>query len=148
MKRLKLSNKSWHYFIASMGGFCSVANDINICAYFEQCLMGIFFVLLFSSLILLNIVGLFVAVYFWCHGVLSPTFVTGGFIPTFVNFCFVMFNVTVALAIVVGAGLLLVKLFDNRGGGGRKKFTSKKQSFIASAYRSIKDKVCFRLRFY
>lgn len=143
MKKLKFKRNSWHHEIAILGGIDRYEEADDFCSYVRKfaagSAIGLFFLVMSLSTIcavgdFLSWLAAMVAV----HGYIEPT--VFAFAVTFL----------IILCAVIGmmAGLHIL------GQKIRRKNLAMRQSgvyiepapiFISKAYRSVKDKICFRI---
>lgn len=144
MKTLKFSSKSWHYELAHT--FTKYPETGNFCAYVRAVIMGFmycitFIVIVSAALYVFVIDPLAWLVYYINYGILELE--TGNVMLVTEIFAFLF-----AVYDVFYKDRLVDWLDEKRYERLKKKYsTTKKDSFIKSAYRSFKDKVCFRVEF-
>lgn len=143
MKTLEFKSNTWHYWLAATVGSYE-SSDGNFCAYVRSVLFGAFVVLFMGGLVgaLMYAIGLEVRAFYTCFFTPVCTFGKD------------------EQAIATGAGVILgVVVFaflyiwnENRKDQIRWEIESgeRKQpepGFISMAYKSIKEKTCFRVEF-
>ncbi len=144
MKTLKFSRKSWHYELAHT--FTKYPETGNFCAYVRAVIWGFFcclgiIVIVSAALYVFVIDPLAWLVYYINYGILEPE--TGNVILVTEIFAFLL-----AVFEIYYKERLVDWWEEKRYERLKKKYsTTKKDSFIKSAYQSFKDKVCFRVEF-
>lgn len=142
MKTINLKNKSWHYFLAvTMGNFRVSSGDF--CSYVRNVIFGfIFSVMLatvvgfFGSALLAGAANLLLLAYHFFAG-------TAYVVPSFLAF-----GTVLLCAVLIVAGLAVAVIFTrNRLEDRSIANEGKPDSFLKSAYKSLKDKVCFKVNF-
>lgn len=121
---------SWHYWLSQFGGYCP--DDTDICRYTKAVLRGLWWVAVLVSLALAGcyLLGQWLG---WLLAGIVYSFVApehGAFI-----LCALVGSVAALAAVGFVAWLSTEKVAPTM-----------RHSFAAEAYRSFKDRVCFRVR--
>ena len=140
MNSVSLRQKSWHYWLATVGGLREVDKCTDICTYTRKVIGGtlISFLILVVGLVLASsIVGTF-AMWIYYHD-----FLVGTSLPIFIRIAAMVFYVIFS-AITL---LMLVAIFHGLTENFKdwRARTQKQPGFVHQAYRSFKDKVCWKI---
>lgn len=148
MKPLKFSKNSWHYKVATKFGGLEAWGDLDFCEYVRSVLLGIF---LLSMIAIICFAGLF-ALADWMAWV-SAMIITGSMITpsepaTIITACWVI--AFIIIGCVYGS-----RIYDNRKEARRLEafkawqaggeYIPTQPGFITMAYRTLKEKTCFRV---
>lgn len=149
MKALTFNRTSWHYWLATkVGDYKEYHNDF--CAYVRSVIFGAIVMTMISGLAIFAVyaVGRDVYALYTCH-------IAGWFgikmACTYGKFEDVVTGLIVCMAFLVCLVWILIKLVQ-RGERisaeiRRGERAERKPSFIKTAYKSIKEKTCFRVKF-
>jgi hypothetical protein len=153
MKNITIKKNSWHYWVASNPGGWSSWRETDFCDYVRRVILGLFLLSLCLFAILLYLWSGYDWVV-WVHGVLSHAahehmpkfarlFVTVSVIAILIGFCFVA-----AFGVEHLRSYLIERAYQRRQLKSQQpSFAAipKEPSFLQHAYRSMKDKMCFRM---
>ena len=137
MKELNFNTDSWHYEIASKGGYSPYRNGLDICSYTRAILKSLVIGMLFGLMIAL--VGF---VFFQVLFGLVFSLIYGTWIMTMIGEITLFFICIFA----IGGLLLLIGMFILSGISYLAK-KPKSEAFIINAYMSWKDKYCVQINF-
>lgn len=143
MKTLELKEKSWHYFLAVvMGNYKTGRGDF--CSYIRNVFIGLFFTSVCATIVsaILFAIGMEVRAMYTCWFTPVCTFgkdeqaIATGF----------------AIIVLVVASIMLSIWYGNYQDDRRVEIECgirqpRQPGFVALAYKSIKEKTCFRVEF-
>jgi hypothetical protein len=137
MKELVFRKDSWHYRIASFGGFDRMSNQ-DICTYTRRFLFGIclgalvFAIFLFLSKTIIDVVlGL------------AFSLIYSAWIMTSLGTAGVIIIVTIGILFLMGLGINYLRDLKD---AARNKNSDKPDGFVKHAYKSWKDKYCLKVK--
>lgn len=133
MKPVVFKQDSWHYWLTEFGGWCP--RNTDICRYTRAVLRGLLLFLL-SAFLVVAIAALTGAWFGWAVASITHSFVPPEGLA--LVFC-------VALGVVAGTAALLGTLYVLVEKVSPALADVVYDSFASEAYRSFKDKVCFRV---
>lgn len=134
MKTVKVNKKSWHYWLADIGGFVEW-KDNDICTYRSAVIKGmgeISFLALIASLV------------FGLGAVIIGDLIGWG-IACFIYGVFIQPSQYALSALIVLGIAALASSFFGVVVGGKLIINSHKPEFITTAYQSWRDKVCHKI---
>lgn len=144
MKTINLKAKSWHYFLAvKLGNFNPNSGDF--CSYVRNVLFGLVLGSMFAAVVgflgaiaMGAIVNVSLYLYHWIVG-------TAYVANAFAQFATIATGVILlAIGFIFGSLVVREKLDDRKMA---KAALNEPDSFLKSAYKSFKDKVCFKVNF-
>lgn len=144
MKTLELKEKSWHYFLAvTMGGYIPRRGG-DFCSYIRNAVLGLFFMSIWATIVSLVLfaIGLEVRAMYTCW--FTPVCMFGK------DEAAIATGFAILAAIVAfGTSCVWYARYKERVGieiecGERQ---PRQPGFVAMAYKSIKEKTCFRVEF-
>lgn|ERR1700682_5468384 len=153
MKDIHIKRNSWHYWVASNPGGWNTWRETDFCDYVRRVILGLFLLsLLLFAIILYLWFGYDWVV--WAHSTIGHTAHTD--MPKLARLFVTVSSVAVFVGGVIGIALgvehlrsyLIERAYQRR----QLKFQQpsfaaipKEPSFLQHAYRSLKDKMCFRM---
>lgn len=155
MKNITIKRNSWHFWVAcNLGGRRWSSTNQDFCAYVRRIILG-----LFLGTFLFSFCLFFVILYFW-SGYEWATWVRGilfhgahSAMPKFAIPFVVVNSVALLIGVILGLSWAVTSLknyLDDRACERRvkvqqKSIVPKEPSFAQTAYRSVKDKICFKM---
>jgi hypothetical protein len=143
MKTLKFNAKSWHYWLATKIGDFD-ADDGDFCAYVRSVIFGFFMLGLFGScaFFLLYALGREVYAAYTCW--FTPVCAYGNFERAFTIAVVVLAAIAGIVALCIWNENRKMKIRAEINKGLRQ---PSEPGFISMAYKSIKEKTCFKVEF-
>jgi hypothetical protein len=144
LKTINLKTNSWHYFLAvKMGDFRPSSGDF--CSYVRNVIGGSFLTLFLAtaasalgSALLAGVANIGLLIYHWLTG---TAYTPNGFL---------VFGTVILLTVTLVSALLFFSVWFKDWREERQlvnQAINKPDSFLKSAYKSFKDKVCFKVNF-
>lgn len=142
MKTINLKAKSWHYFLAvTMGNFDPDSGDF--CSYVRNVILGLVFTIAISAVLggigsslLAGVLNIVLLAY---HFIMGTAYTA----PSFMMFgTALLCAISVVMALASGAIFVKNRLQERKYANA-----DKPDSFLKSAYKSFKEKVCFKVNF-
>ncbi len=143
MKTLNFNKKSWHYWVATkMGDFDFTAGDF--CAYLRSVFLGLFFLLVIAAFValLMYFIGLELRAAYTCTFSKVCTF--GKTEEAFADFVAGLTAFAGFLALCSRNEKRKARIRAELNSGVRK---PQQPGFLAMAYKSLKEKTCFKVEF-
>lgn len=150
MKEITIKRNSWHFWLASsLGSTRSIETDF--CRYVRRVLLGLF---LLSSYLLAIVLYLWSGYdcIVWAYSVLFHG--THIEMPRLARLFVIVSSLALLIIVAIGVAWCVEKIkeyLENRAyerrrlGPQQSPVIMKEPSFLQTAYRSIKDKVCFKM---
>lgn len=141
MNSVELSKNSWHYKLATkFGDYYWYSSTSNICAYVREVIKGFFILLGVGGLALMGVVAIVTTLYWLImhgfHFLNAPPFVIASA------------GLTSIVSLGTGLGLGISKIIEYQDMKRQANRANPPQpSFLKLAYRSFKDKMCFKISF-
>lgn len=147
MKTLEFSSNSWHYTFAARGGYWPASQDF--CQYVRCVIWGFIKLVGIACMIFgaIYCVGDYIAWVVECINTRSFVKIDPFTDPWTIGRTITSVVLYLFITIVAIAYAILIADYYQESRSTSKQVVEEKPSFIAEAYRSFKDKVCFRVTF-